>query len=172
MNVLIKSIENLTRFAGWIGALLIFPLIVALVVEVFSRYVIGRPTMWAFEISYMVMGAIFMLGVSNALRIGQHVSVDLVSLKLGPRANALVRTIGYLIFLPVLVWLVWELSKYALTAFQVQERSGRSAWNPVVWPIFTVWFVGFALLALQVLAELIKSLAVLTGRALDGEGDA
>ncbi|MGJ7459083.1 TRAP transporter small permease subunit [Halomonas sp. RA08-2] len=172
MNVLIKSIESLTRFAGWIGALLIFPLIGALVVEVFSRYVIGRPTMWAFEISYMVMGAIFMLGVSNALRIGQHVSVDLVSLKLGPRANALIRVIGYLVFLPVLVWLVWELSKYALTAFQVQERSGRSAWNPVVWPIFTVWFVGFALLALQVLAELIKSLVVLTGRALGGEGEA
>ncbi|MFC2991959.1 TRAP transporter small permease subunit [Halomonas tibetensis] len=171
MNVLIKSIESLTRFSGWIGALLIFPLIGALVVEVFSRYVIGRPTMWAFEISYMVMGAIFMLGVSNALRIGQHVSVDLVSLKLSSRANALVRTIGYLIFLPVLVWLVWELSKYALTAFQGQERSGRSAWNPVVWPIFTVWFVGFALLALQVLAELIKSLALLIGHTPNMEGE-
>ncbi|MBB3330969.1 TRAP-type mannitol/chloroaromatic compound transport system permease small subunit [Halomonas campaniensis] len=172
MNVLIKSIESLTRFAGGIGAVLIFPLIGALVTEVFSRYVIGRPTLWAFEISYMVMGAIFMLGMANALRVGQHVSVDLVSLQLGPRPNALVRVVGYLLFLPVLVWLVWELSKYALEAFQVQERSGRSAWNPVVWPIFTVWFVGFGLLALQVVAELIKSLAVLLGRQLDEEGEA
>ena len=54
---LIQAIESLTRWAGWVGAILIFPLVGALVVEVFSRYVIGRPTLWAFEISYMVMGA-------------------------------------------------------------------------------------------------------------------
>lgn len=168
----INLIESLTRRAGWVGAVLIFPLIGALVYEVFSRYVMGRPTMWAFEISYMVMGAIFMLGMANALRVGQHVSVDILSLQLGQRSNALVRLVGYVLFLPILVWLVWELSKYALAAFESNERSGRSAWNPVIWPVFTVWFVGFLLLALQVLAELLKSLAILTGRPLDGEGEA
>ncbi|MCD6004227.1 MAG: TRAP transporter small permease subunit [Halomonas sp.] len=161
---LIRSIEALTRFAGWLGALLVLPLIGALIIEVLSRYVAGRPTLWAFEVSYMVMGAMFMLGMANALRIGQHVSVDIVSLQLSERANAAVRALGYLLFLPVLVWLVWELSKYALSAFETNERSGRSAWNPVVWPIFTVWFVGFALLALQVFAELLKSICLLTGK--------
>ena len=161
---LIRSIEALTRFAGWLGALLVIPLVGALVIEVLSRYVAGRPTLWAFEVSYMVMGAMFMLGMANALRIGQHVSVDIVSLQLSKRANATIRAIGYLLFLPVLVWLVWELSKYALSAFETNERSGRSAWNPVVWPIFTVWLVGFALLALQVFAELLKSICLLTGK--------
>ncbi|UYO75182.1 TRAP transporter small permease subunit [Halomonas qinghailakensis] len=161
---LIRSIEALTRFAGWLGALLVLPLIGALIIEVLSRYVAGRPTLWAFEVSYMVMGAMFMLGMANALRIGQHVSVDIVSLQLSERANAAIRAIGYVLFLPVLVWLVWELSKYALSAFETNERSGRSAWNPVVWPIFTVWFVGFALLALQVIAELLKSVCLITGK--------
>ncbi|MGY4879084.1 TRAP transporter small permease subunit [Vreelandella aquamarina] len=161
---LIRSIEALTRFAGWLGALLVLPLIGALITEVLSRYVAGRPTLWAFEVSYMVMGAMFMLGMANALRVGQHVSVDIVSLQLSERANAAIRAMGYVLFLPVLVWLVWELSKYALSAFETNERSGRSAWNPVVWPIFTVWFVGFALLALQVFAELLKSLCLLTGK--------
>ena len=160
---LIRSIEALTRVAGWLGAILVFPLIGALIVEVFSRYVAGRPTLWAFEVSYMVMGAMFMLGMANALRVGQHVSVDIVTLQLKPRANALIRAVGYVLFLPVLVWLVWELSKYAWSAFDTNERSGRSAWNPVVWPIFTVWFLGFALLALQVVAELLKSVRVLLG---------
>ncbi|MEQ6917136.1 TRAP transporter small permease subunit [Halomonas aquatica] len=168
---LINIIESLTLRAGWLGAVLIFPLIGALVYEVFSRYVLDRPTLWAFEISYMVMGAIFMLGMANALRVGQHVSVDILSLQLGARSNALIRLVGYALFLPVLVWLVWELSKYALAAFESQERSGRSAWNPVIWPVFTVWFVGFALLALQVVAELLKSLAILQGRAPEVEGE-
>ncbi|MCL7940815.1 TRAP transporter small permease subunit [Halomonas sp. ATCH28] len=169
---LINSIEAVTRRAGWLGAVLIFPLIGALVFEVFSRYVLGRPTMWAFEISYMVMGAIFMLGMANALRVGQHVSVDILSLNLGQRSNALVRLVGYALFLPILLWLVWELSKYALAAFNSGERSGRSAWNPVIWPVFTVWFAGFLLLALQVVAELLKSLAILRGQAPAAEDQA
>lgn len=160
----INLIESVTRRAGWLGAVLIFPLIGALVYEVFSRYMLGRPTMWAFEISYMAMGAIFMLGMANALRVGQHVSVDILSLQLSKRSNALVRLAGYVLFLPILLWLVWELSKYALAAFESNERSGRSAWNPEIWPVFTVWFVGFLLLALQVVAEMLKSLATLMGK--------
>lgn len=161
---LIRSIEALTRFAGWLGALLVLPLIGALIIEVLSRYIAGKPTLWAFEVSYMVMGAMFMLGMANTLRIGQHVSVDIMTLQLSQRANAAIRAIGYVLFLPVLAWLVWELSKYALAAFETNERSGRSAWNPVVWPIFTVWFLGFALLALQVFAELLKSICLLKGK--------
>lgn len=162
---LIKAIEALTRLSGWLGALLVFPLIGALIVEVFSRYVAGRPTLWAFEVSYMVMGAMFMLGMANALRIGQHVSVDIMALKLSPKVNAAIRAVGYVMFLPVLAWLVWELSKYALGAFESNERSGRSAWNPVVWPIFTVWFIGFSILALQVVAEFLKSVCLIRGKA-------
>ena len=64
---LIRSIEALTRVAGWLGAILVFPLIGALIVEVFSRYVAGRPTLWAFEVSYMVMGAMFIMLVENGL---------------------------------------------------------------------------------------------------------
>ncbi|WP_148861313.1 TRAP transporter small permease subunit [Marinobacter fonticola] len=158
---LIALIETLTRYAGHLAAVLILPLIAALVYEVFSRYVLGSPTLWAFETSYMVMGAIFMLGMSNALRIGQHVSVDVITLKLPPRANAAIRTLCYLFFLPLIVWLTWEVFKYFHDALESGERSGRSAWNPIVWPVYLVWCVGFSLLCLQLLAELLKSVKTL-----------
>ncbi|SER93597.1 TRAP-type mannitol/chloroaromatic compound transport system, small permease component [Vreelandella subterranea] len=167
---LINAIESVTRWSGRLGAVLVFPLIGALVFEVFSRYLMGRPTLWAFEISYMVMGAIFMLGMSNALRVRQHVSVDIVSMQLNERVKAIINAVGYFLFLPLLIWLVWELSTYALQAFETNERSGRSAWNPVVWPIYTVWFVGFLFLALQVLAELIRSVKTALGHKQVEEG--
>ncbi|WP_458525960.1 TRAP transporter small permease subunit [Onishia taeanensis] len=167
----IALIERLTRWAGYVGAVLIFPLVSALVYEVFSRYVLGQPTLWAFEVSYMVMGAIFMLGMANALRVGQHVSVDVVSQRFAARTKALVNLVCYLCFLPVLAWLVWELSFYALEAFESNERSGRSAWNPVIWPVFSVWFLGFVLLALQVVAEMLKFLAMLKSPTT-GQGEA
>ncbi len=164
---LITGIETLTRFSGYISALLVLPLIGALVVEVFSRYVFDSPTLWAFEISYMVMGAIFMLGLANALRLGQHVSVDVVTLKLKPRVNAAVRTICYLLFLPIVSWISIELYHYFYEAFESGERSGRSAWNPVMWPVYSVWFFGLSILALQIFAELLKSFQIALGREVN-----
>lgn len=161
---LITSIEALTRFSGHIAAFLVLPLIGALVFEVFSRYIFDTPTLWAFEISYMVMGAIFMLGIANTLRLGQHVSVDVVTLKLSSRVNAAVRSLCYLMFLPIVCWISLELYLYFYEAFESNERSGRSAWNPVMWPVYLVWFVGLTTLSLQIFAELLKSTQTALGR--------
>ena len=157
----IKSIEITTRLFGGIAALLIVPLVAALIVEVFSRHVLGSPTAWAFEISYMVMGTLFVLGMANALRLKQHVSVDLLTMKMPIRVVAFIRTIFYIMLLPILIWLTWELAYYFYEAFESNERSGRSAWNPIVWPIYFTWFLGFLLLVLQLIAELIKAISTL-----------
>lgn len=159
----ITAIEVVTRGAGVLSALLILPLIAALVIEVFSRYLLDSPTLWAFEISYMVMGAIFMLAIANALRLGQHVTVDVVSLRLSRRTNAAIQCCCYLLFLPLSGWLSWELVLYFHEALETGERSGRSAWNPLMWPVYSVWAVGFLILTLQLLAELIKAFYTLMG---------
>lgn len=154
---LINHIQTITCCAGWVGAALIFPLVGVLVYEVFSRYVLGNPTPWAFEISYMLMGAIFMLGLANALRTGQHVSVDVVSERLPEKINSIIKILAFGALLPIFIWMSWELSKYAITGYLSSERSGRSAWNPVMWPIYSVWLLGISLLALQVVAEILKA---------------
>ncbi|WP_037048033.1 MULTISPECIES: TRAP transporter small permease subunit [unclassified Psychromonas] len=159
---IIKIIEMTTRFFGGIAALLILPLVAALIIEVFSRHVLGSPTVWAFEISYMVMGTLFVLGMANALRLKQHVSVDLLTMKMPIRVVAFIRMVFYFMLLPILMWLTWELAYYFYEAFESGERSGRSAWNPIVWPIYFTWFLGFLLLVLQLIAELIKAISTLT----------
>lgn len=105
-----------------------------------------------------------MLGIANALRLGQHVSVDVVTLKLSSRVNAAVRSICYLMFLPIVCWISLELYLYFYEAFESNERSGRSAWNPVMWPVYFVWFVGLTTLSLQIFAELLKSTQTALGR--------
>ena len=156
--ILIKILEMPTRFFGGIAALLILPLIGALIIEVFSRHVLGTPTVWAFEISYMVMGTLFVLGMANALRLKQHVSVDLLTMNMSNRVAATIRAIFYIMLLPIIIWLTWELAYYFYEAYESGERSGRSAWNPIVWPIYFTWFLGFLLLVLQLIAELLKAI--------------
>lgn len=160
-------INQITIGFGGFAALLILPLTFALVYEVFSRYVLNQPTLWAFEVSYMVMGALFMLGMANTLRLKQHVYVDLVIMNLPIRLAAALRVLFYFLLIPLLCWLSYELALYCHDAFSRNARSGRSAWNPLVWPVYLSWFIGFALLSLQLISEFISELLV----TLSGKDD-
>ena len=94
MRTLISLIETISLWTGRLAALLLVPLVFAMVYEVVSRYVFAAPTQWAFEISYMLMGAIFTLGLSYCLRNNAHVNVDILPSILPRRANAAIEVVA------------------------------------------------------------------------------
>ena len=173
---IVRIIEGLTGGFGLVAAIIVAPLVLATVYEVFSRYLFNAPTIWAYELAYMAMGTNFLLGAAFTLRERGHIRIDLVYGHLKPRSRALIDVVGYLLlFLPVAWWLSWGLWKYGYNAYLSGETSGESAWNPIIWPFRMVFFLGFFLLALQATAELIKALHILAGRPLperDGESAA
>lgn len=156
-----KTVDAFSKAAALIGALLIVPLIGSLTYEVVSRYILNSPTAWAYEMSYMFMGSIFLLGMAYALKVRQHVNVDLFYAIMPPRGKATMDMIGLAILLVALVWIVDALFLYALEAYEYQETSGASGWNPVIWPFRTVWVVGFGILTAQTAVELVRSVAIL-----------
>lgn len=162
MRVL-SLIERVTDVAAFAGMAVLLPLVGTMVYEVFSRYVFSAPTMWAFEVSYMMMGAIFMFGMAYALKQRQHVSVDLIYLNLGPRTRAAIDIVGYAFLLPMVAWLTSSLTGYAIEAYRTGEVSGQSAWNPQIWPFRTIMAIGFAVFTLQILVETVRAAAVLAG---------
>ncbi len=165
MHALVRLIERLSGGLGVLGAIIVAPLILATVYEVFSRYLFNAPTIWAYEIAYMAMGTNFLLGAAVTLRDRGHIRIDLLYARWSPKTQALIDIVGYVcLFLPVAWWLSWGLWKYAYFAFLSGETSGDSAWNPVIWPFRIVLFAGFILLALQATAELIKAAYILIGR--------
>ncbi len=164
MASLLRMIERVTGMAGFVIAWLVFPLILAMCYEVFSRYVLNAPTIWAFELSYMVMGAHTLIGAAYTLRERGHIRIDIYYSHYSPKINALVDTIGYLVlFLPVVSLVSIGLWEYWVEAFVNDFHSGQSAWNPVIWPFRFIFFLGFALLWLQGIAELLKFLRSLAG---------
>jgi TRAP-type mannitol/chloroaromatic compound transport system permease small subunit len=143
----------------------VIPLIVASVYEVFSRYVLGEPTLWAFEIGYMVMGTHFLIGLAYTLREREHVRVDFFYAHISPKARALIDAFTYaVLLLPLAGWLTAALWQKVQSAYESHERSGMSAFNPVIWPFRLIMCTAFALLALQALAELLRCIKVLAGR--------
>jgi len=80
----------------------------------------------------------------------------------------LIDSLGYLVlFLPVVSWVSLGLWEYWVEAFVGDHRSGQSAWNPIIWPFRFTFFLGFAFLWLQGIAEFIKCLRFLAGQTED-----
>lgn len=157
LGAVVSMIEAITRWCGWLAALITAPLMIAMVWEVLSRYVFNKPTFWAYEIGYMMMGASLMLGIAYAVQAGAHVRVDFIYSALSPRLRALIDLVGFAFLLPMVLWMSLGLWDYFGSAFASGEVSGESAWNPVVWPFRLTFVAGFALFALQILAEILKS---------------
>ena len=65
--------------------------------------------------------------------------------------------------LPISIWVTYGLYEYAWEAYDYNEVSGESAWNPVIWPFRVVWVIGYVALTLQGIAELLKCTRTLMG---------
>lgn len=155
---IIRWFEALASWPGMAAAWLVIPLTLFTDYDVFSRYILDSPTIWAFELGYMAMGAHFLLGSAYTQRERGHIRIDLLYRRLGPRVQALIDLLGYvLLLLPFLCWISWHLLIYALQSYASGERSGQSAWNPVIWPFRAIFFIAFACLALQIAADTLRA---------------
>jgi TRAP-type mannitol/chloroaromatic compound transport system permease small subunit len=161
----INPVEAMVRYAGYLSACLIPLLAVLIVYEVISRYVFNAPTSWAFEVSYMLMGSSLMLAIAFCSQLRRHIRVDFLYDNVSVKMKALIDGAGYVfLLLPMVIWCAWGLWEYFFEAYKVNEVSGESAWNPIIWPFKFTFTFGFYLFALQTLVETIKCALVLTGR--------
>ncbi|MBY8975922.1 TRAP transporter small permease subunit [Rhodobacteraceae bacterium NNCM2] len=167
MEKIIRTIEALTTGVGGVAALLVIPLVVATVWEVFARYVLGAPTIWAFELGYTLMGVHFLMGGALTLKRQAHVRIDLIYARLSDRGRAWIDLILYVCFvLPAVIFIVVRFGEHAFAAFESGETTGQSAWNPQIWPFRMVIVGSFALLGLQMVAECLKCVAAIRGQAI------
>lgn len=157
MHALIKNIERVTGSVGILAAFALVPLVLATCYEVFARYAMNAPTIWAYEIGYLLTGSHFLLGMAYTLREGEHIRIDVFSSKFSARTRAVIDLLGYTVTLPLMLWLTYELYQYLVAGYLSNERSGQSALSLPVWPFRIVFLVAHALFALQIFAEAIKS---------------
>ena len=125
------------------------------------------------ELQWLLFGAAFMLAAAYTLQRNAHVRIDVVSSRLSKRARNVIELLGHLLFLaPVALILLWLAVPYFVESYVSGEVSSNAGGLPV-WPAKFMILAGAALLALQMLSEVIKRGAILMGRLPDpAEGDA
>ena len=163
MNALVKNIERVTGSVGILASFAIVPLVLATCYEVFARYLFDAPTVWAYEVGYILTGSHFLLGMAYTLQRGEHIRIDIFSAAFAPRTRAIIDLVAYAIVLPLMLWLTYALFGHLATGYLRNEHSGQSAMNLPVWPFRIVFLTAFSLLALQILAEVAKTLPRLRG---------
>ncbi len=164
MLALIKNIERATGSVGIFASFAIVPLVLATCYEVISRYVLDSPTIWAYEVGYILTGSHFLLGMAYTLKKGEHIRIDIFSAAFSQRTRAIIDLVGYAVTLPLMLWLTYALFGHLATGYLRNEHSGQSAMNLPVWPFRIVFLVAFTLFALQILAEVLKTLRRLDGK--------
>ena len=145
-----------------LGAWLIVPMTAGLVYEVVSRYIFNAPTIWAYDMTYMFSGALFMLGSAYALRQGSHVRGDFLLESLSPRWQATIDILLYIaVYFPAMALFFWASFTYAAQSVAQNETYPQSPWMPIIYPLKIVMPVTLALLLIQGVAEVLKTIWVL-----------
>ena len=155
----IRTIDKFTEVTSYVFVIVIIPLIFANVYEVFSRYVLRAPTMWALDVTTMSYATLFMLGAALALLRGAHVRTDMLWERFSDRTKGMIDSLALLVFfLPTMVVLFYISIDDFLYAVSIDERSSSGAWTPILWPLRGVIPLTAFMLFLQGVSELMKSL--------------
>lgn len=164
-----RALDPIAIWSGRISAWLIVPMVLSLSYEVVARYLFNAPTLWAYDMTFMLYGSFFMLGAAFTLQRKGHIRTDSLYANWSPRRQAWVDVICYLVmFMPFVAIFLWAGWGYFWKAFVTGERFVSSPWQPITWPFKMVMPLTGLLLAIQGISELCKSLdAAITGRWAD-----
>ncbi len=156
-----KTITLIDKFSKQVGNVvcwILMPLIFAMTYEVIMRKLFLAPTIWAYDISRFLYGALFMLGAAYALSRGVHIRADFLYRNFKVKNQGLIDFWLYILFyFPGLFVFFYMTVGYVGESIRRGERGMDTTWMPYMWPIKTCLLIGIAFLLIQGVSELLKS---------------
>jgi TRAP-type mannitol/chloroaromatic compound transport system permease small subunit len=166
----LQSLLNLSRgidaFTRWTGKRLAWLILVAVVVSAINAII--RKTFdissnsWL-ELQWVLFSIVFLLCSPWTLLDNEHIRIDIVNNMLPKKVRDSIDVIGHIFFLmPLCVVMIITGIPFFLRSMQINEQSGNAGGLPQ-WPAKSLIMIGFALLLVQAISELIKRIAVMRG---------
>jgi TRAP-type mannitol/chloroaromatic compound transport system permease small subunit len=166
---LVNAIDRFTDTTGTWFSWLAVPLVLSVTYEVVSRYFFSAPTIWSYDVTFMLYGTLFMLGSAYALHKGAHIRTDFFFERWSVKTKGIIDSVAYLVFFfPSLILFFFVSWGEGWYAFQIGETSEQTPWRPILWPFKMVVPLTCLLLLIQGVSETIKSVwAARTGIELE-----
>lgn len=162
-----RAIDRLNEFIGKTVSWLILVSILVSAGNAVVRKVFDMSSNAWLELQWYLFGAAFLLAAAYTLKQNEHIRIDIVYGMFSRRVQHWIDLLGHLLFLmPFVLLMLYYFVPYFLLSFRSGEMSS-SAGGLIIWPAKLMLLIGFALLFLQGISEIIKKVAVMTGAMED-----
>lgn len=149
-------LKKINRFLGILSGALVLITGFIMLFDVFSRYILGSPTVWAQNVSqYLILTAAF-LGTSYALESGGHVNVEIIVDRVKPLPGKILMTVGFLIAICFVGGLLKSCWSYTVIAYQMEwDASGNLPIPSSL--LYAIMVIGSAILLITLIASIIET---------------
>ena len=152
---LVHWASKVNEWVGRVISFLLFPITFITALEVFMRYVVKKPTIWAWDLNIQLNAALIMLGGGYTLLEKWHVAVDILVTSIPPRRRAILDLVTSFFFFfgfVILLWYGWDV---AWASWKAREAM-PTVWAPPYYPIKMLVPIGAFLMLIQGVAKLIQ----------------
>lgn len=158
-----RVIDAINAFIGRSASWMILAAVLVSAINAIVRKLFNESSNGWLELQWYLFGAAFMGAAAYTLRTNEHIRIDILYARWSRRTQNWVDLIGHLLFLlPFTVVMMYFLFPWAFAAYRSGEMSPNSG-GLILWPARMIILLGFVMLFLQALSELIKKIAVITG---------
>ena len=166
MAPLLSLSRLIDRLTGWVGRWLAWLVLAAVLISALNaavRKAFNTSSNAYLEIQWYLFAAVFLLAAGYTLMRQEHVKIDVISGRFSKRTQIWIDIVGLVFFVLPLVYTVIHLSlPLAIRAYETNEYSSNAG-GLIRWPVFAMLPLGFLLLGIQAVSELIKRVAFLRG---------
>ena len=166
MQALLRLSRGIDQLNAWVGKYVIWLILAATVisgVNAVVRKVLHTSSNAFLDVQWYLFAASFLLAAGYTLLEKEHVKVDVINAKLSLRTRVWIDVVGFALFLtPMCLIVLYHGVPFFLQAWNTSEMSSNAG-GLIRWPVYLMMPLGFGLLMLQGLSELIKRIAFLMG---------
>jgi TRAP-type mannitol/chloroaromatic compound transport system permease small subunit len=166
LQSLLKWSRGIDAFTKWTGKRLAWLILVAVVVSAINaiiRKAFDTSSNSWLELQWVLFSIVFLLCSSWTLLDNEHIRIDIVNNMLPKKVRDSIDVIGHIFFLmPLCVVMIITGIPFFMRSYQINEQSGNAG-GLAQWPAKSLIMIGFAMLLVQGVSELIKRVAVMRG---------
>jgi TRAP-type mannitol/chloroaromatic compound transport system permease small subunit len=162
-----RLIDRMSEFIGkWVAWLVLAAVLIS-ALNASVRKAFNTSSNAYLEIQWYLFAAVFLLAAGYTMMRQEHVKIDVISGRFSKRTQIWIDIIGLAVFVLPLVYTVIRLSMPLVIRSYVMNEYSSNAGGLIRWPVFALLPLGFLLLGIQAISELIKRIAFLKGLVPD-----
>jgi len=165
LRTAIRRVDWFIDRSGKMLSWLVLAFVLTMAYEVVARYVFNSPTVWSYDVSYMLGGGMILLGGAYLILHDGHVRIDVIYGRLSERQRLILNiSLWLVVFLPMTLILLQSSYHYAYRAWKFNEVSGIGIWRPPLFPLKAVILIAWILILVEGIASFLKDvLKLFTG---------